>query len=353
MDATTRAMLDQLFDAQLTATGVPGMAGVVRIGDGVWTRSAGVADLTSGEAYRPGDFVRIASITKTFTATAVLQLVDAGRISLDDLLEQYVPGVINGTACTVRDLLAMQSGIPDFTANQAFGERFAADPLMPWTDADTLAVIAEAPGPDFAPGEKCAYCDSNYALLGMITKLVTGEPVGTTITSAVIEPLGLTSTFYPTEATIPSPHPTGYVPDPAHETAPFDNVAYPPRVVNEVNPAVAGAAGAMIGTLDDLQAWGNELVRGTLLRPETQAQRLQFRRFDGVPVNIGYGLGVLNVNEFVGHNGAIFGFSSIVLTRPETQTQLAFVANEATNSTSSMTDVALAVIGALYPDQLT
>ena len=84
---------------------------------------------------------------------------------------------------------------------------------MPWTDADTLAVIAEAPGPDFAPGEKCAYCDSNYALLGMVLQAVTGEPAGTTITSTVIEPLGLTSTLYPTDAAIPTPHPTGYVPD--------------------------------------------------------------------------------------------------------------------------------------------
>ena len=96
--------------------------------------------------------MRIASITKTFTATAVLQLVDAGRHVLDDPSSVRARRDQRHRVHTIRDLLAMQSGIPDYTANQAFGDRFAADPTMPWTDADTLAVIAEAPGPDFAPG---------------------------------------------------------------------------------------------------------------------------------------------------------------------------------------------------------
>jgi D-alanyl-D-alanine carboxypeptidase len=247
----------------------------------------------------------------------------------------------------------MQSGIPDYTANPGFVERFTADPTLPWSDADTLAVIAEATGPDFAPGERVAYCDSNYALLGMVLQAVTGEPAGTTITSSVIEPLGLKTTLYPTDAGIPAPHPTGYVPDLPDPTQPFDNAARPPRVVDDVNPAVASTAGAMISTLDDLQTWGTELVAGTLLRPETQAQRLQFRRFDGQQLDVGYGLGVLNVKEFIGHDGAIFGASSVVLTRPQTRTQLAFVANESTNSTTPTLAVALDVIRALYPDQLT
>jgi len=143
------------------------------------------------------------------------------------------------------------------------------------------------------------------------------------------------------------------VPDLADPGQPFDNAAPPPRVVNDVNPAVASTAGAIISTLADLQTWGAELVNGTLLRAGTQAQRLQFRRFDGVPLDVGYGLGVLNVKEFIGHDGAIFGFSSVVLTRPQTQTQLAFVANESTNSTTPTMTVALEVIRALYPDQLT
>ena len=122
------AQLDEIFAEQFAATGVAGLAGAVRIGDGVWTGSTGVVDLETGEPFRADDFVRIASITKTVTATAVLQLVDEGAVALDDLLEVYVPGVINGDVATLADLLGMTSGIPDFTANEAFGERFSADP---------------------------------------------------------------------------------------------------------------------------------------------------------------------------------------------------------------------------------
>ncbi len=354
MDDETMETLDRIFAEQFEATGLIGLAGAVRIGDGVWTGTTGVRNLESEEPFTPDDFVRIASISKTFTATAVLQLVDEGLLALDDLLEMYVPGVINGDVATLRDLLAMQSGIPDFTANEAFLQRFTADPTLPWTPEDTLAVIAEAPGPDFAPGDKVAYCDSNYFLLGQVMQIVTGVPAGETITTKIIEPLGLTSTSYPTDVTIPDPHPTGYVPDLGDDPgAPFDNQARPPTVVDEVNPAVPSTAGAIISKLADVQRWGTELVEGTLLSPETQAERLQFRRFDGQAINFGYGLGLTNLNQFLGHDGAIFGFSSVVFTRPETDTQFAFVANESTNSTTPTLTVALAMIQELYPDQLT
>lgn len=354
MDDATRATLDRIFAEQFAATGVAGLAGVVRVGDGEWTGSTGVADLATGAPFRPSDFVRIASNTKTYTGTAVLQLVDEGLLSLDDVLETYVPGVINGDVATIANLLGMRSGIPDFTANQGFLDAFTADPTLPWSDADTLAVIAEAPGPDFAPGAKTVYCDSNFVLLGMVLQVVTGQPLGATITRKIIEPLGLTSTSYPTAFTIPDPHPTSYVPvvDPNDPGAAFDNEANPPRVVNDINPAVAAGAGAIISTLTDLQTWGQHLADGGLLSPELQAKRLEFHRFDGQSVNIGYGLGLLNVNEFVGHNGAIFGYSTVVLTRPQTGTQFTFVANEATNFTRSTTNVALAMIAELYPDQL-
>ena len=249
MDDATMATLDQIFAEEFDATGVAGLAGVVRIGDGIWTGSTGVVDLETGEPFRAEDFVRVASITKTYTGSTVLILVDDGLIDLDAVLETYVPGVINGDVATIADLLGMRSGIPDVTSNQGFNDRFTADPTLPWSNEDTLAVIAEAPGPDFAPGEKVVYCDSNFLLLGMVIEVVTGEPAGSVITSRVIEPLGLQSTSYPTGATIPDPHPTGYVPVVDDPSMAFDNEANPPRVVNEVNPAVTVG-----GRSDDLDA---------------------------------------------------------------------------------------------------
>lgn len=352
MDDALRAKFDTILTEQLEATGLPGITGAVRIGNEAWTGTAGVADLTTNAPFSAGAFVRMASITKTFTATAVLQLVDQGKLGLEDRLERYVPGVVNGKIATIQDLLAMRSGIPDFTSNKAFNVRFDRNPDMAWNDRDTLAVIAESKA-DFAPGEQVVYCDSNYALLGMVMRKITGQPPGVTIQQQILEPLNLSSTSYPTASTVPDPHPTGYIPTSIAESGRFDNAASAPRPVSKVNPAVAATAGAMISTLSDLRVWGNELVTGSLLEPETQALRLRCRQFTGQQIDFGYGLGITNLNEFLGHDGAIFGYSSVVFTRPQTDSQIAFVANESTNSTTPSLTVALAVIKELYPDQLT
>lgn len=350
LDDATTATLDRLFDSAFLATGVAGLAAAVWIGEDTWRRTTGYANLADRTPFDPTDHVRIASITKSFTATAVLQLVDQGKIALADTLETYVPGVANGAEVTVQDLLGMTSGIFDFTSDDAFLAAFTADPTLPWSSAQTLEVIARHE-PLFAPGSEVAYCDSNYVLLGMILHKVTGAAAGDVITTNVIDRLPLPATTYPTENTIAGPHPTGYVPVVTDPNAPFDNVGSPPTIVDHVNPAVAGTAGAMISTLDDLRVWGNELAAGTLLSPATQALRLQGRPFPGQKINIGYGLGCERLNDFVGHNGAIFGFSSVVMRRPQTDFTIAAVANESTNFTTPTSSFVYAVIKELFPDQ--
>ena len=350
LDDSTDQVLNTLFDQLFASTGVAGMAAGVWIGADSWLRSAGYADLATKAPFRPSDHVRIASITKSYTAAAVLQLVDQGAIALADTLESFVPGVANGGQITVQNLLGMTSGIYDFTSDDAFLAAFAADPTMPWSDAKTLEIIARH-DPLFAPGAELSYCDSNYVLLGMVVEKVTGKPAGEIITSAVIDKLALPQTSYPTTTAIPDPHPTGYVPPVTDPNASFDNAAQPPVVVTELNPAVGATAGAMISTLDDLRVWGGELASGTLLSPATQAARLDSRPFPGQKVNIGYGLGCETLNEFVGHNGAILGFSTVVMRRPQVDVTIAAVANESTNFTTPTSSFAYGVIKALYPDQ--
>ena len=353
LDAATRTVLDGVFDAALTSTGVAGMSAAVWIGDQEWTRTAGYADLETQEPFDPTAHVRIASITKTYTATAVLILVDRGALTLDDVLESYVPGITNGDRVTVADLLGMRSGIYNYTSDAAFNATFDSDPTAPWSDEQTLAVIRANP-PAFAPGEQVVYADSNYALLGMIIEKVDGRTAGEFITAEVVDKLDLPDTSYPTTTGIPDPHPTGYVPQGTVAAGkPFDNEANPPKVVDELNPDLAGTAGAMISTLADLKVWGQELTDGSLLTPETQAARLAaIEKFTGQTINVGYGLGILGLNEFLGHDGAILGFSSVVMRRPETDTTIVMVANESTNSTTPTLTAALAVIAALYPDQV-
>ena len=350
LDDATTTTLDTIFDSVFTSTGLAGMAAGVWIGDGAWTRSAGYADLAAQTPFDPADHVRIASITKSYTATAVLQQVDKGALALTDTLESYVPGVANGAQITVENLLAMTSGIYDFTSDEAFLAAFDADPTMPWSDQQMLEVIARHE-PLFAPGAKVSYCDSNYGLLGMILQKVTGQPAGEVITSQVIDKLALPNTSYPTTTAIPDPHPTGYVPPVTDPNAAFDNAASPPKIVTEVNPAVPSTAGAMISTLDDLRVWGNEIATGSLLDPATQAKRLTSGRFEGVPINLGYGLGCEVLNDFIGHNGAILGFSTVVMCWPDAGVTIAAVANESTNFTTPTSKFSFAVIKELYPAQ--
>ncbi|GLK17962.1 serine hydrolase domain-containing protein [Herbiconiux flava] len=341
--------LEAAFDKAFTASGLAGCAVRVRLPNGaLWLRTAGVADLDTEEPYRAGDSVRIASITKTFTATAVLRMVDERMLALDDTLDRWYPQVPNASEITLEQMLGMRSGIADFTADARFDERFAADPAMPWSLEQTLQVILRNP-PSFAPGAEVQYCDSNYALLGAIAARVDGASLAEVIARRVIEPAGLFDTYYPDDDAIRSPHPQGYVPEVTSAGAIDPTV--PPTVVNEVNPAVPAGAGALISTLDDVAAWGDVLVDGRLLGPLTQARRLQTQRFEGQTLDFGYGLGITNFNEYLGHDGAIFGFSSVVLTRPETGTQIAMVGNTSTNSTTPTLSIAVALIDEIDPSQ--
>jgi D-alanyl-D-alanine carboxypeptidase len=350
LDTATLAKLDAMFDSVFASTGVAGMAAGVWIGSTAWNKSAGYADLATQTAFRPDDHVRIASITKSYTATATLMLVDQGELTLQDTLESFVPGIANGSEITVAMLLGMTSGIYDFTSDQTFLDDFTANPTMPWSYDQTLAIIKNH-DPNFAPGAEVQYCDSNYVLAGMILEKITGMPLDAVITSSVIGKLQLPQTSYPTTTTIPEEHPTGYVPPVTEPHAPFDNAGSPPAIVTELNPAVPAGAGAMISTLDDLRTWGSEIAEGSLLQPQTQALRLQAKPFPGQQINIGYGLGCEVLNEFVGHNGAVLGFSSVVMRRPQVDVTIAAVANESTNFTTPTSNFSYAVIKELYPDQ--
>ena len=345
LDDATRSELDALFAQGFEAAGVTGATARVTIGGQTWAATAGVDDLGTGAPFVADNHVRIASITKTYTANAILQLVDEGELSLDDTLEQHIPGIANGAEITIEDLLAMRSGVWDFTADDDLVARFDADPMFAWTPEQTIELIKAQPA-DFAPGEKVVYCDSNYVLLGRILEQITGMTASEAINTMVIDRLGLQDTDFPAadQPGVPAPATTGHLPAPEGSDA-------APTIVGDVNPQFAWTAGAITSTVDDLEAWGVELGDGTLLTPETQARRLRSEPFDGQEL-VGYGLGILTINDVVGHNGAIIGFSSIVLRYPEADATIVVVANESTNFSTPATDIAFAFLGALYPAQL-
>ncbi|MFJ7078806.1 serine hydrolase domain-containing protein [Streptomyces sp. NPDC098781] len=318
-DATTTPRHHRLQDG-VNAIQKTGTVGVVARSTGPYgsrVATAGVADTTTGEAVRAGDRFRIASSTKTFVATALLQLVDEGRVSLDDTVEQWLPGVVSGNGndgsrITVRQLLNHTSGLFNYTADFPVinsVEGFQADRYTTWTPRQ-LVGIAMRHAPDFAPGTKWAYSNTNYTLAGMIIEKVTGRTWQQQVTQRIIRPLGLRHTLAPdTEARIPGRHLHGY--SNFGESGPTIDVT-------DFNPTAAGAAGAMISTTADLSRFFSALLGGRLLHPAQLAEMkttVRAAELDPVWPGARYGLGLMEIpltcgGVYYGHAGDLAGYTT-------------------------------------------
>ncbi|MBO0810847.1 MAG: beta-lactamase family protein [Microlunatus sp.] len=204
-----RAGLQQAAD-QLVADGVPGVIIMTRRGQQVSNVVAGLADKATGRPMQPQDRVHIGSITKTFVATVVLQLAAEGRLSLNDSVQKWLPGVITGhgydpAQITIRQLLQHTSGVRDYTSAPGFltPQNFA----KPWQPRQ-LVDIALRLGP---PVHGWLYSNTNYILLGMIIQKVTGQSPMAEIRDRILVPLGLHGTSFPlTSKQVPAPYAHGY-----------------------------------------------------------------------------------------------------------------------------------------------
>src|SRR4051794_8196926 len=247
-----------------------GLDGVVAIGalaevrDGrevLWRGSSGVAELGSSRRPSVNGRFRAGSITKTFVATVVLQLVGERRLRLEDSVERWLPGVVpNGENITVRQLLNHTSGLYDYkdTLPMPPSEEFYANRYRTWTAAEQIERAVVNPPVFEPPGSKYKYSNTNYLLLGEIVKKVTGRSYADEIERRIIRPLKLHGTTMPgTSPSIPGPHPHGYIPK---DGGLID--------FTELNPSLFGAGGDMISTTHDLNRFFAALLGGRLLKPQ-------------------------------------------------------------------------------------
>jgi D-alanyl-D-alanine carboxypeptidase len=305
----------------------------------------GVGDQATGAPLARGDHVRIASITKSYVASEVLRQVDRGRLRLGDTIDRFVRGVPNGGEITIAQLVGMRSGTYDYTDDAAFDRRFAANPLMKFGIRDLLRILRRH-RPSFRPGARVEYADTNYFLLGVVLEKVTGRSPEAVIERDIVDRLGLRGTSFPTGPALPSPFSHGYYAG--------DDGTGPVRDYTRVNPGVAWTAGGMVSTLDDLRTWGRVLARGTLLSRRLHARQLRFGPVPnpGSPITLGYGLGVIKIGRWIGHNGAIFGFSTITMYLPGTGAQFVAIANLSSNSSNTATDIFGLIAQRLYPGSI-
>ena len=256
------------LDALVDDGGFPGALAAVRGADGrVHDLTAGVGDLATGEPVPVDGQVRVASNTKTFVATVVLQLVEEGRVDLDAPIETYLPGLvrgegIDGSAITVRQLLQHTSGLPEY-ADVVVADYLAVQHR--YVEPHQLLDIALSRPAAFAPGTSWGYSNTNYVLAGLLVQEVTGRPVGEEITTRVIEPLGLQDTYWPHEGEqeLRGDHPHGYF------------AQTPDAELTDVtvqDPAFGWAAGQLVSTPGELLEFFTALVDGELLSPATLAE---------------------------------------------------------------------------------
>lgn len=310
------AKLDAAIRRTLSETKVPGViVGLWAPGKGSYVKTFGVADKATGAPMRTDLNFRIGSETKTFTVTALLQLVDQKKIRLDDPIAKYVGGVPNGDRITLRELAGMRSGLFNYSEDPAFDKALTTTPNRVFSPRQLLDYSFKHPV-NFAPDAKFEYSNTNLILLGLVVEKMTGRPIGEVITQDVLEPAGLHHTVFPKGAAFPEPHPQGYTDQTASG-----------KIENSTNwdPSWAWAAGAMISDLQDLRSWAKTLATGTLLTPATQAERLRTRSV-GIP-GAGYGLGIFDVQGWIGHNGSIPGYESLTVYLPEAEATMVILMN--------------------------
>ncbi|EOO95257.1 serine hydrolase domain-containing protein, partial [Bacillus cereus] len=240
--------------------GYPGIIAKTSEGGKTWGYAAGVADLSSKQPMKTDFRFRIGSVTKTFIATVLLQLAGENRLNLDDSIEKWLPGVIQGNGydakqITIRQMLNHTSGIAEYSRSK---EADFTHTKRLYT-AEELVKIGLSMPPDFAPGKRWSYSNTGYVLLGILIEKVTGNSYAEEIENRIIEPLELSNTFLPgNSSVIPgTKHARGYVqPDGASE---LKDVTY-------FNPNVASSAGDMISTADDLNKFFSYLLGGKLMK---------------------------------------------------------------------------------------
>ena len=297
----------------------PGAIGAVLADGELRAGAAGVADRESGRRAAIDDHFRIASITKTYVAAAVLQAVDEGRLGLGDAVGRRLPGVFEGehATITVRQLLAHSSGLEDIynetlPAASRDPDAFLAGIRDPGLRARVAAAAAQLNADPFAtvpshllvelvaarplvfpPGGDTRYSNTNYVVLGEILERLEGKPLGAILSERLFVPLGLDDTSYVPGPDLPAPYLHGYEPDSA------DGVADSDRTRETLG--IAGAS-AIVADVDDVARFYAALMRGEVIPPALlETMRTERMGIGGVPMGCGIAYG---------HDGGWAGFAS-------------------------------------------
>ncbi|HYH44861.1 MAG TPA: serine hydrolase [Thermoanaerobaculia bacterium] len=314
-DSTLAERLDAVVASQVPADG-PGVAViVVQDGKTLLRKGYGMADLERGVAVEPDMVFRIGSMTKQFTAVALLQLVRDGKVRLDDPLAKYVPDFPGADTVTVEHLLTHTSGIKSYTGVPSFMARLRED----MTPAQLVDTVRQEPA-DFAPGAKFLYNNTGYILLGIIVEKASGLAYGDYLQKHLFTPLGLAHTIVGDENRIVPRRALGY------EQGPDGSLRHA-RYMSMTQPF---AAGAIESNVDDLARWNAALLAGQAIDTGLLERAwTDHKTTDGKPAGYGFGWQVSAEDgvRFIEHGGGIMGFVSHGTLVPEKKLFVAVLHN--------------------------
>lgn len=332
--------LESRLLAALKEYGVPGAVVAVQTAQNLEPTiyELGVANIQSNEPVSADMHFRIGSVTKTFTATVVLQLVDEGTLALDDTISDVLPDlqVANAEIITVRHLLGMLSGLPQLLETPE-AQEMMTDPTTELT-FDEIASIGTSLPAQNDPGIEWDYNNLNYQILGEMVHTITGEPWDANLSRRILQPMEMSSTGFPTTPEMPEPfaHGYGYVSSEPIEASPVPSTplatvstpetADTPIDMTAFHPSIAGASGGMVSTVTDLLSWASVFASGELLTSETYATQL-----DGIPAGAYegalYGLGAIIIDGLIGHVGGINGYQGASFALADRSLAIAILTN--------------------------
>ena len=263
---------------------------------------------------------------------------------MTDPISRYVDGVPSGDVITLDLLGRMRSGLPDYTETDTFLPRVYSElPTGPDAFATTPQELVDAAfgqPMDFPPGTQYKYSNTNTVLLGMVITKVTGLSVGDYFQQNIFDPLGLADTSYPPNGVLPAPYAHGYNKSPEGEI--LDATLW--------NPSWGDAAGRIVSNIGDMSTWAAALGRGTLLRPDTQARRVS--KGTAAAPGVDYDFAIFDVHSWIGHNGDIPGYATVLVYLPEQDATLVVFANSDIPEMHSAGQIAYDVTSIATPGNL-
>ena len=328
---------------------IPGVSVAILWDDGRrWLGASGMADIKARAPMTTGTGFAFASISKTFTAAVILQLVEEGKLKLDQRVAPLLPEFDLDPRMTIRQLLDHTSGLPDYFLNAKIDRPLQADPGATWTVEQAWAYVKKKHP---APGNLWMYSNANYLLLGRLVEEVTGRPLAVEIRERLLDPLGLDTAWY---QVVEKPRAKGAMGYRLRPTSGGGVIPSPVARRSDVMPfrsvvSAAGGAGSIAGTALDAALWMHAYAAGSVLSPATRRLQLEdVARTKALGARKPYGLGIQAVpvagHPALGHSGRFLGFRNVARYLTDEGITIAVLTNQGVKDPAKIADALVKII---------